>query len=80
MKSLNCYENHVSTAGLHTTNLQAGIHSLKLSGKFPLGLGISPLKIKIPLEANPLKSRILVQRLAVSIYLSVEIATTATTE
>ena len=30
-----------------------------------MGLGIPPLKIKILLESNPLKSRILVRRLAV---------------
>ena len=30
-----------------------------------MGLGIPPLKIKILLQSNPLKSRILVRRLAV---------------
>ena len=38
---------------------------LKLSGKFPMGLGIPPLRIKFLLESKPLKSRILVRRLAV---------------
>ena len=38
---------------------------LKLSGKFPMDLRIPPLNIKIVLESNPLKSRILVRRLAV---------------
>ena len=37
----------------------------KISEKFPTGLGVPPLKIKTMLELNPLKSRILVQRLAV---------------
>ena len=38
---------------------------LKLSRKFPLDMTIPPLKIKILLESNPLKSRIFVRRLAV---------------
>ena len=38
---------------------------LKLSGKFPMGPGIPPLKIKIMLESNPLTSRMLVRKLAV---------------
>ena len=38
---------------------------LELSGKFPMGLGIPPLKFKIPVESNPPKFRILVRRLAV---------------
>ena len=33
---------------------------VKLSGKIPLGLGIPPLKFKIMLESNPLKSIMLV--------------------
>ena len=37
----------------------------KLSGNFSMGLGIPPLDIKSMLESNPLKSRILVRRLAV---------------
>ena len=37
---------------------------LKVSGNFPKDLRIPPLKIKILLESNPLKSRILVRRLA----------------
>ena len=32
-----------------------------------MGLGIPPLESKIPLESNPLKSRIAVRRLAVSV-------------
>ena len=38
---------------------------LKLSGRFPMDLRIPPLKLKILLESSPLKSRILVRRLAV---------------
>ena len=54
----------------HTPNLPTKIIPtktawLKLSGRFPMGLGIPPLNIKILLESNPLKSRILVRRLAV---------------
>ena len=41
------------------------IACLKLSGRFPMGLGIPPLKIKILPESNPLKSRVRVWRLAV---------------
>ena len=41
------------------------IARLELSGKFPVGLGIQPLNIKIMFESDPLKSRILVRRLAV---------------
>ena len=37
---------------------------LKLSKKFPMGITIPHLTIKIMLESNPLKSRILVRRLA----------------
>ena len=34
-------------------------------GEFPVGLGIPPLQLKILFESNPLKSRILVRRLAI---------------
>ena len=37
----------------------------KLPGKFPMNLGIPPLNIQIRLESDPLKSIILVRRLAV---------------
>ena len=58
------------TVPLATPNLPANIIPteicwLKLSGTFPMGLGIPPLKLKIMLESNPLRSRILVRRLAV---------------
>ena len=38
----------------------------KLSGKFPMGLGIPPLENKIMLESNPSESIILVRKLAVA--------------
>ena len=38
---------------------------LKVSGKSPMGLGIPPLNNNIMLESNPLKSTMLVRRLAV---------------
>ena len=47
-----------------TKNLPAKIGCLKISVRFPMGLGFPPLKIKILLGSNPLKSRILAQRLA----------------
>ena len=50
---------------LPTKSLPTKIARLKLSGKFPMDLRVIPLKIKIVLESNPLKSRILVRRLAV---------------
>ena len=39
---------------------------LNISGMIFMGMGIPPHKFKIMLESNPLKSRILVRRLAVS--------------
>ena len=50
---------------LHSKIIPTKIRWLKTSGKFPLGLGIPPLKTKILLESDPLKSRIVVRRLAV---------------
>ena len=49
----------ISLLTLHPTN----IAWLKFSGKFLTGLGIPSLGIKITLEPNPRKSRILVRRL-----------------
>ena len=49
-----------TTPNLPTKNLPAKIAWLKLSGKSPMGLGIPPRRIKILLESNPVKSRILV--------------------
>ena len=46
--------------------IPARIVGLKLCGKCPMDLGIPPLTIQMLLESNPLKSRILVRRLAVS--------------
>ena len=46
--------------------LPTKIRWLKLSGKFPMNVIISPLNIEILLESNPLKSRSLVRRLAVA--------------
>ena len=52
----------------YTKNLPAEIAWLKLSGKFPMDMRIPPLNVKILLESNPLESRILVRRLAVSVF------------
>ena len=54
-----------NTPNLPTNITPTKIAWLKLSGKFPMGLGIPPLNIKIMLESNPLKSVMLVRRLAV---------------
>ena len=53
------------TPNLPTKIIPTKIAGLKLSGKLPMGLGIPPLRIKIMIESNPLKSIILVRRLAV---------------
>ena len=53
------------TPNLPTKLLPTKIAWLKLSGNFPMDIRIPPLKTKIMLESNPLKSRILVRRLAV---------------
>ena len=45
------------------------IRWLNISGKFSMGLGIPPLRIKILLGSNPPKSRILVPRLAENLLL-----------
>ena len=50
---------------LLTKIIPAKIRWLKTSGKFPMDMRTSPLQIKILFESNPLKSRILVRRLAV---------------
>ena len=54
------------TPSLRTKITPTKIARLNISGKFPMGLGIPTLTIKILLESNPLKSRILVRRLAVA--------------
>ena len=42
------------TPNLPTKTIPAKICWLELSGKFPLGVGIPPLEIDIPLESDPL--------------------------
>ena len=54
------------TPNLPTNIIPTKIRWLTISGEFPMGMIIPPLEIKILLESNPLKSRILVRRLAVS--------------
>ena len=56
----------VRTPNLPTKITSAKIRWLKLSGKVPMDMRIPPLRIKILLESNPLKSIILVRRLAVA--------------
>ena len=53
------------TPNLPTKITPTMIAWLKLSRKFPMGLRIPPLRIKILLESKPLKSSILVRRLAI---------------
>ena len=53
------------TPNLPTKIIPTKIRGLKTSGKLPMDMWIPPPKIKILLESNPLKSRILVLRLAV---------------
>ena len=55
----------MGTPNLPTNITPANIARRKLSGKSSLGLEIPPLNIKIMLEPNPLKSTMLVGRLAV---------------
>ena len=54
-----------STPNLPTKIIPTKMCRLRLCGKFPMGMRNPPLETKIPLESNPLKSRILVRRLAV---------------
>ena len=60
------------TPNLPTKIIPIKIAGLKLFGKSPMGLGIPPLKFKILLESNHLKSRILVRRLAVTYAILVQ--------
>ena len=55
----------VCTPNLPTKIIPCKIAWLKLSGEFPMGLEIPLLKLKLIFESNPLKSIILVWRLAV---------------
>ena len=52
------------TPSLPTNIIPAKNAWLKLSGKIPMDVRIPPLEIKIMLESNPLKSTMLVGRLA----------------
>ena len=54
------------TPNLPTKIIPTKIARLKLSGRFPIDMKFPPLTIKILLESDPLKSRILVRRLAVT--------------
>ena len=56
---------HPGTPNPPTNIIPTNIAWLKLSGKFPMSLGIPPLKFKIMLESNPLKSSMLVGGLGV---------------
>ena len=55
------------TPNLPTEIIPTKIAWLKISGKFRMDLRIPPFKIKIQLESNSRKSRILVRRLAVPV-------------
>ena len=59
-------KNKKNTPNLPTNITPTNIARLKLSGKFPMGLGIPPLYIKIMLESSPPKSTMLVGRLGVT--------------
>ena len=54
------------TPNLPTNITPTNIAGLKRSGKFPMGLGIPPLKFEIMLELNPVKCTMLVGGLAVT--------------
>ena len=55
----------VTTPNLPTKIILTKIAWLKLSGRSPMDMRIPPLEIKIFLESSPLKSRIVVRRLAI---------------
>ena len=54
-----------STPNLPTNIIPTKIACLRLSGRFPVGLGLQPLKMKFVLESKTLKSIMLVGRLGV---------------
>ena len=54
-----------ATPNLPTNTIPTKTAWLRLSRKFPMGLGIPPLIIKIMLESEPLTSIMLVGRLGV---------------
>ena len=60
-----CFATQTRTHNLPTKTIPTKIHLLKISGKILMGMRIPPLKLKIMLESNPLKSTTLVRRLAV---------------
>ena len=51
---------------LPTKIIPTQIRQLRSSGEFPTSLRTPPLTLKIVLESKPLKSRILVRRLAIN--------------
>ena len=55
-----------NTRNLPTKTIPTKIRRLKISRGFPMDLTTPPLKVTILPESNPLKSRILVRRLAAS--------------
>ena len=59
------------TPNLPTNITPTNIAGVKLYGKFPMDLGIPLLRIKIMLESNPLKFIVLVQRLAVCLFIEI---------
>ena len=58
-------QDHLLPHNLPTNIIPTKIAWLRFSGKSPMGLGIPPLKFKIMLESNPLKSIMLVRKSAV---------------
>ena len=56
----------LSTPNLPTKMIPAEISWLTNSGRNPMDIKMSPLKVEIMLKSNPLKSRVAVRRLAVA--------------
>ena len=65
------HDGKVHSPNLPTNITSANIARLKFSGRSPMGLGIPPLMINIMLESNPLKSTMLVRKLAVLSFIVV---------
>ena len=66
-RALECYTDHCSKMivancrrpiSLYTKIIPTKVRRLRISGEFPVDMRIPPLEIRIPLESNPLKSRI----------------------
>ena len=55
-----------STPNLPTKIIPTKIRWVNIYGKFPMDMRIPPLEIQVMLEPNPLRSRVLVRRLAVT--------------